>query len=70
MQKDIAKTVYFLCSLFMIVLIYSFSAQNYKQTNETSDVIVKPVQEAAKENIKKEFKDEKEKEKYIKKMNN
>ena len=70
MQKDIAKADYFLCSLFMIVLIYSFSAQNKTQTTATSDDIVKPVQEAAKKKKKKEFKDDTEKEKYIKKLNN
>ncbi|MBO5560355.1 MAG: VanZ family protein [Firmicutes bacterium] len=69
MQNNKAKRLYFLMSVLMLITIYAFSAQTYKQTIATSDIIVKPVQNAAKENVKKEFKDDKEKESYIKKLN-
>ena len=60
---------YLICMLIIMAAIFGFSSQNRSNTNKTSDVIVKPIENTIKANSTKTFEDEKAENSYWKKIN-
>lgn len=64
----VKRVVYGVCVVAVMTVIFLFSSQNYDETMQTSDLIVKPIENVIKENTDKTFETEKEEESYFKKI--
>ena len=62
------RVVYGICVIAVMTVTFLFSNQNYDETMQTSDLLVKPIENVIKNNTDKLFKTEKEKERYFKKI--
>ena len=62
------RVVYGICVIAVMAVIFLFSGQNYNETMQTSDLIVKPIENVIKENTDKTFETKKEEESYFQKI--
>ena len=63
------RAIFFsICTVVLMVIIFLFSAQTNKETMETSDIIVKPIETSIKNNSSMTFNDPQEKEDYFTKL--
>ncbi len=63
----VKRVVYGLCVLMTMTAIFGFSSQTYDQTMQTSDLIVKPIENNVK-NDSSAFESEEEETKYLRKL--
>lgn len=64
-----ARIFWGICAVITMAAIFAFSSQTYNETMKTSDVIVKPIENAVRKDSSM-FESEKEEKDYIKKLEN
>ena len=62
------RVVYDICVIAVMAVIFLFSNQNYDETMQTSDLLVKPIENVIKENTDKNFETTEEEQSYFKKV--
>ena len=62
------RVVYDICVIAVMAVIFLFSNQNYDETMQTSDLLVKPIENVIKENTDKNFEITEEVQSYFKKV--
>ena len=62
------RVVYGICVIAVMAVIFLFSNQNYDETMQTSDLLVKPIENVIKENTDKNFEITEEEQSYFKKV--
>ena len=62
------RVVYGICVIAVMAVIFLFSNQNYDETMQTRDLIVKPIENVIKENTDKAFETENEEQSYFQKI--
>ena len=62
------RVVYGICVIAVMTIIFLFSNQNHDETMQTSDLIVKPIENVIKNNTDKNFETTEEEQSYFKKI--